>query len=260
MSATWDRKALMPRRSRIEEQGTFNHITARGSGRRQLFEDDGDKRHFADLLKKMSFEESCSIFAWCLMDNHVHILVQGAPGDLSKMMQRLLGAYAHWFNGHHGHIGHVFQGRYTSTPINEDDYFLAAVRYIHNNAHDMGIEDIGNYPWSSYKECISQDGEGICRASDTVAMFGGLDSFRRFHACTDEETGFVSLSRRRLSDAEGDAIASRICGERYRDTLPTLAVSDRNILLARLRLAGLSVRQIERLTGIGRGIVAKAKL
>ena len=255
-----DRNKLLPRRPRIEEQGTFNHVTARGSGRRQLFEDDRDKEHFSGLLKKVSFEEGCSVFAWCLMDNHVHLLLQGAPESISKMMQRLLSAYAHWFNGRHGHIGHVFQGRYASIPINEDEHFLAAVRYIHMNPYDMSIEDAENYPWSSYRECLSQADDGICRASDTIAMFGGVDSFRRSHDRTDESVAFVSLPRRRLSDAEGDAIALRICGERYRDTLPTLAVSDRNALLARLRLAGLSVRQIERLTGLGRGVIAKARL
>lgn len=248
----------MPRRSRKNEQGIYNHITVRGVGRRLLFEDDGDRRRFLFLLKNVSLEESCLIFAWCLMDNHVHLLVQAEAESISKMMQRICSAYSHWFNGKHGHVGHVFQGRYGSTPVMTDEHFLAAIKYIHMNPHDMGIVRPQDYPWSSYQEYLGR--KGICRLDVVLEMLGGTDAFVAFHDCSKEDVACVSLAHRRISDVEANVIAKRLCGIRYRDTLASLAASERNASLAHLKMAGLSIRQIERLTGIGRGIIANASL
>ena len=246
----------MPRKPRTETHGAYDHVTVRGSGRRQVFEGDGDREHFLELLHRVSAEEGCAIFAWCLMDNHIHLLLKGETKGISRMMQRLLTSYAHWFNGRHGHVGHVFQGRYDSMPIMTDEHLLSAIKYIHMNPRDMGIEDPSSYPWSSYRAyLLHPEGESY---HEIVDVFGGHEAFRAFHEDENEQVGFMLSSRRRLSDAEADMIAKRVCGQHYRDMLPEGSAAERGRQIAELRLAGLSIRQIERLTGIGRGVIAKA--
>lgn len=250
----------MPRGLRAQEQGAYNHVTARGSGRRQIFEDDSDKEYFIALLKRVALEERISIYAWCLMDNHIHLLLKGQIQDISKMMQRVQTSYAHWFNGRHGHIGHVFQGRFSATPIDTDEHFLLAIKYIHLNPRDMAIDEPLSYPWSSYRQYILQNDDGVCQYNEVLDILGGLNAFKEFHESEENDVDLLALSRARISDAEADRIAMRICGRHYRDSLFLLDPDERRSLLARMRIAGLSIRQIERLTGIGRGVIAKAKL
>ncbi len=134
------------RQRRYELSSNFIHVTQRGLGRRALFEDDVDKRRYLDTLKRMMSEYDASILAWTLMTNHVHLLMKTTSATLSRLMQRVGISYAQYFNGRHGHVGKVFQNRFSSKAIEIEDHLLATIRYIHRNAETAQRASTPDYP------------------------------------------------------------------------------------------------------------------
>lgn len=129
--------ANAPRRR--SETGVY-HVVVRGNGRQVLFYDDADRQAFLAMLARRTSDAGMSIWAWCLMSNHVHMLLEDQLNELSHAMQMLLTGYARYFNDKTGHVGHVFQQRFFSEPIESDRYLMAAVRYVHINPEKDGIE------------------------------------------------------------------------------------------------------------------------
>ena len=117
-------------KSRAKSESNIYHVMARGDGRQIVFENDKDRKLFLALLRKQK-AAGCTYFAWCLMDNHFHLVVQASLPVLSLMMQQIMSQYATSFNTRHQHTGHVFNQRFKSEPINDDSYFLTVVRYVH---------------------------------------------------------------------------------------------------------------------------------
>jgi len=248
----------MPRAQRQKSESGFYHIMVRGEGRRILFEDDEDRVVFLRLLSNALDQYGATAFAWCLMSNHAHVLAKVDPGNLPRMMQSLTSGYAVYYNKKHDHVGHVFGGRFNSKPIETDEYFLQVVRYIHMNPVEEGLTYTCMYKWSSY--CDFLDGTGFVDIAFVLEAFGGLDQFVSFHEGMEvERLSRPNMPRSRMSDDEARGVAKRLLGELSPTMLGGCAKSERDAAIARLRSAGLSVRQIERLTGIGRGIISRVK-
>lgn len=245
---------------------TASHVTLRGIGRRNIFEDDQDRRRFLKTLSIKLRDENVVVYAWCLMDNHVHILLSISSADLSRVMQRLGTSYAQYFNGRHGHVGRVFQNRFGTYSVESDAHLLTAVRYIHRNPLEADAKDLIDSPWTSFREITGYssdlEGRGIVDAQATLDLFGGLASFLEFHQRQDEHDDFVRVSAYgpRLDDANAREIAVRRYGDDFADAIIAMPKCERDRALAMLKIAGLSIRQIERLTGIGRKVVASARL
>lgn len=106
----------MPRQARRESNSGIYHVTARGAGRRRLFEDDKDRLRFVERLHTLPEKDGVRLLAWCLMDNHAHLLAQASVASLSYGLHRLATSYAHYFNGRHGHVGPVFQAAVSTAP------------------------------------------------------------------------------------------------------------------------------------------------
>ncbi len=252
------------RQLRHDLSSEYVHVTQRGLGRRLIFEDDADRRRFLKSLKEKATDSHVSVLAWCLMDNHVHLLVKARSADLSKMMQRLGTSYAQYFNGRHGHVGKVFQNRFSSWAVETDAHLLTVIRYIHRNAEDAGVATPQDYPWSSYREIIGEsvdiEGPGLCNVATTIRLFGSIDEFRKFHEIENEQDGFTRIDayRPRLSDDDAREIVTRHYGVEFSDRLASLPKQERDEALRLLKDLGISIRQLERLTGIGRGPIARA--
>ena len=123
----------MPRSSRKGSESDVYHVIVRGEGRKLLFEGDDDRLCFMRMLESALDRNAASVFAWCLMSNHVHLLVKCELSSLSRLMQGLAGGYAVYYNKEHDHVGHVFAGRFSSFAVDTDEYLMTAVRYIHFN-------------------------------------------------------------------------------------------------------------------------------
>lgn len=245
----------MPRCARVKSESGFYHVIVKGSGGQNLFEGAYDYRAFLELLAKACEKGGVHVIAYCLMSNHVHLLLEDAEGRLGEVMKSVLTGYAQRFNKLGDRVGHVFQQRFKSQPIEDEGYLLRAIRYIHNNPAKAGICAARDYPWSSYHEYV-----GVPVLVDTtlaLELCGGVEGFVAFSASEDEE-GYRFYERTRLSDAEARQLASGILGEIALTDLKALERGRRNALLFELKDAGLSISQIQRLTGIGRGVIARA--
>ena len=236
------------------------HVVARGTGRQLIFEDDDDRRMFLDLLAKALNRCRCELYAWCLMGNHVHLLVHAPMDSVSACMKQLLGTYSQWFNQKSGRVGHLFQERFKSEPIDTDAYLIMVVRYIHANPEKAGICDARTYPWSSYHEYAGSP--RLCETSFVLDAFGGPSEFARAGADGSEVTGCLDYAetgnpRLVLPDERALAFARDLLGIEPGD-LKSLPKRTRDGMLAKLKENGFSVRQVERITGVGRNTVARA--
>lgn len=158
------------------------HVIIRGAGRRILFEDDEDRRFLLGKLAQYKDKHDAIILAWCLMENHVHILLKCELADLTNLMRSLGTSFARYYNGRHGHVGPVFQDRFKSYPVEDDAYLMTLVRYIHMNPQRAGTCSYDAYPWSSYAEYV--DRSSICATDfvlDCFASFSRLSSFTKTH-------------------------------------------------------------------------------
>jgi REP element-mobilizing transposase RayT len=170
------------RKPRIEFPGGFYHVIARGNQRQNVFWDDGDRVRYLKLLGK--YLEACRfvLYAYCLMNNHVHLLIeQNDEYPLSKYMQRLQSAYTNFFNRKHGKVGHLFQGRYKSILVDKDSYLVELVRYIHLNPHRAGLENADKYPWTSHRQYLGKDQYPLApvKADKVLSVFSKMKPMAR---------------------------------------------------------------------------------
>jgi len=127
----------------------------RGIARMPLFYGDEDRIRFLDTLARMKQDQQYELYAYCLMDNHIHLLLKEGEETVQKSLKRIGVSYAYYFNNKFNRVGHVFQDRFRSESIEDDNYFLAASRYIHKNPVKVGIvKKAIDYPWSSFREYI----------------------------------------------------------------------------------------------------------
>ena len=142
----------MARPLRIEFPGAFYHVTTRGNARQDIFLDDEDRRQFLRVLDRVVSRFHLLLHAYCLMDNHFHLVVETPDGNLSKAMRQLNGVYTQAFNRRHGRVGHVLQGRFKSIVVDRDSYLLELCRYVVlNPVRARTTRKPDTYPWSSYR-------------------------------------------------------------------------------------------------------------
>ena len=144
----------MPRQSRIDAPGALHHIIVRGIERRKIFIDDQDRHDFIDRLENILEQTETGCYAWALIPNHCHLLLQTGTAPIATVMRRLLTGHAICFNRRHRRSGHLFQNRYKSILCQEDTYLLELVRYIHLNPLRaklvIDMDALGKYPFSGH--------------------------------------------------------------------------------------------------------------
>jgi REP element-mobilizing transposase RayT len=140
----------MARPPRLQASGTLHHVIARGNERREVFRDDRDREEYLERIAIYRGRFGFRLYAYCLMPNHVHLAVEQGSAPLSSFLHALQGAYTQSFNRRYGRVGHLFQGRYKSFLVDSERYFLALIRYIHENPVKAAmVREPHAYPWSS---------------------------------------------------------------------------------------------------------------
>ena len=172
----------MPETPRHRSELGYYHLTLRGNAKQIIFEARADYIHFLNLLKQYSESSGVVINAFCLMENHVHLLVCDKEAQIPKFMYNLAGSYAIWFNHKYKRTGHLFQGRYGCNAIESEYALLTVFRYIINNPKDAGICPSAEYPWSSYDRYGEPDS-----FVDTQIFEKHLGSFDGYKAFLDEK-------------------------------------------------------------------------
>ena len=147
----------MARPLRIEFPGGLYHLTSRGDRREDIYLNDADRQRWLDLLGEVCVRHNWLCHAYCLMDNHFHIVIETVDGNLSAGMRQLNGVYTQWHNRTHGRVGHVFQGRFKAIIVQRESYLLELARYVVLNPVRAGMcAAPEQWPWSSYLAMVGK--------------------------------------------------------------------------------------------------------
>jgi putative transposase len=177
----------MVRPLRIEFPGAVYHVTSRGNARQVIFIDDQDRGRFLDVLSMVVVRSEWLCHAYCLMENHYHLLIETPNANLSKGMRELNGVYTQGFNQRNRRVGHLFQGRYKAIIVEKDNYLLSLCRYVVLNPVRIGlVKRPEQWRWSSYRATIGLSKKPSFLTIDWVlSQFGvrrraAIEKYRRF--------------------------------------------------------------------------------
>ena len=169
----------MPTIKREWYPGASYHVTSRGNHRNDIFRDEEDFVYYLTLMKETLdyyTYDKYEIISYCLMDNHVHILIKTAEKPLGQFIGRLSSKYAKYYNKKYNYIGHLFQDRYFSEIIESDTQMLETSRYIHlNPVRAKMVETPNDYPWSSYSRYLGNKKEKFVCSNRILSYFKDKD-------------------------------------------------------------------------------------
>jgi len=162
----------MARKPRVEIEGAFYHVIVRGNQRQKIFRDNRDRLTYLERVEHYRQRYRFKIYAYVLMSNHVHLLLETGKTPLSKILQGIQFTYTQYYNRRYRTVGHLFQGRYKAILCDRDAYLLELVRYIHlNPARLKNPQRLAGYRWSSHWAYLGQKGPV---AVDTALVLGQL--------------------------------------------------------------------------------------
>ena len=262
---------IMTRKSREKSATGVYHVMMRGTNKQDIFEVTEDYLRFISILRSMVYpvDDSrrplpprCNIYAYCLMTNHVHLLIRELAEALASVIHRIATAYAHYYNNKYFRCGHLFQDRFKSEPVNDQGYFFTLLRYIHQNPMAAGLsKGIDDYEWSSWKEYAGYRGctSGFC---DIRAVLSQMPIHELHELVSDPLPKAAMIldldsGRKILSDEDVKVFLSSF-GLRQPADLQLYSRERRREILREAKLYGASIRQLVRLTGISFYIVKEA--
>ena len=247
----------MPRTARKMSASGIYLVILRGVDRQLIFNSADDRLRFLYELAHSRMASGCKLLAYCLMGNHVHLLIKEGEGGISSTIQRIATRYATWYNTKYDRIGHLFQERFKSEPVEDDSYLLTVLRYIHMNpVKACACAHPEEFPYSSYRDYLI--GEGITD-TDYVNQIISIEELIRFtEASNEDECLEVSENgRRHFIDDDAKKIIFDITGCSSVEDFMALSQEEQSEAVPLLLEAGLSIRQTSRLTGLSVGIVRR---
>jgi len=240
----------MSRRARVLSCTNVYHVMFRGVNKRQIFFDDEDHQYLIDTINRYKIISGYEVYAFCLMDNHFHLLIKIGQEPLGIVFRRIGDAYVFWYNKKYDRCGHLFQNRYRSEPVEDEQYLLHVWRYILQNPIKAGICKLPQeYKWSSALEYCY----GKACITDMAYIFGILgDNLKDYMQKNDEDEVWRNdHGRHRLSDKEALKIIQNDNMPEEKEKLPSW--------VKRQITAGISVRQLSRLSGITKNRIERMK-
>ena len=259
----------LPRIARTYSEVKVYHITIRGIDKQDIFLDEYDKHKFMSIIKETKEKYNYEIYSYCLMDNHVHLVIYDKEQKISKIMQSIEISYAFYFNMKYDRTGHLFQNRFFSKKIDDREYLKKVCRYIHQNPLKAGIEKTEKYKWSSYNEYTQSP--KIINNKLLLSVFSenieeAKQEFIKFHNANindDKETEIENMIEYELCERlTDDEIEKQIC--ELLDISNVREISKynteiRNEKLSKLRcFKNISISQLSRITGINRKMIERA--
>lgn len=247
------------------------HIMLRGNERKKIFLDDEDRSKFINILQRKQSETDLSFYAYCLMDNHVHLVLRENNNEISLIMKGIATSYAMYFNIKYRRVGHVFQDRFKSEAVEDEQYLMAVIRYVHYNPiKAFMVERPEDYRWSSYQwylvpeveEAEFMDAQYVLGTiSENLAL--AIIEFKRFFmeknddAFLDEDESSIHTLE------EGEAFLDKYIEKNWSGTNRDKIITDKNVrneVIRNLRThTKLPIVSIARLLGVNRGIVERVK-
>lgn len=259
----------MSRQPRKKSNNRVYHVIVRGANRQEIFHDDDDRIKFLDILYKVKIISGMKVFAWCLMGNHVHLLIKEEIESISVAMKRIGVSYANYYNCKYQTTGHLFQDRFKSENVETAKYLLTVTRYIHQNPVKAGI--VSTPPLWKWSSCQGYYGKFVyppdlldphyllnlfspntCTAQ---ARFKEFNEWINQDKCLEDQS-----DTRRLSDDEARVEIRKCIGELEIPQLKTLPKGERDKVLKRVkRIEGVSQKQAARILGVAVYFLYKVK-
>lgn len=260
----------MARESRQSSGTGIYHVMMRGINHQNIFEDIEDYYQFIitlDRIRKRYDDNgnpcgtNCIYYAYCLMSNHFHLLIREREESVGESIKRLASSYVYYYNRKYGRDGHLFKERFKSEPVNDMSYFTTLLRYIHQNPVKAGIVgNVKDYDFSSWRE-YEGTVDPVFQICDTRAVLDRIpigdlkawvdDLLSDDTHCLDVE----GTSRLRPSDDQVWALIRDRAGVTDSGAFQQLPNEIKKAILKELKEKGASHRQLERLTGVGRGVI-----
>lgn len=260
---------IMPRESRTPSGTGIYHVMMRGINHQDLFEDEEDYYQFLSSMDHARFQTNekgvvitnCVYYAYCLMSNHIHLLIRERDEPIGGTIKRIASSYVYYYNHKYMRDGHLFKERFRSEPVNDMEYFAILLRYIHQNpvkAHLVNrVED---YAFSSWHEYSRKETPlfSLCDTQTVLRRIPFLSLEEMVNSLVPDDLHCLDIedySKMRPSDDQVWNIILTITGVSNMGDFQRLGKPQRDLALIELRRQGASVRQLERLTGVGRGLI-----
>ena len=207
------------------------------------------------VLRK--YEPICGykLIAYCLMSNHIHLLIQPGKISLPRIFQRVIPSFVYWYNKKYERVGALFQNRFRSRPVNNSTQMLTVIRYIHQNPIKAAIcNHPGQYQYSSYRDYFDNDliDNSFVRSIVSDEFFFSYNCAENDDQCLD-----IDDERPRIKDERASKIMQRLSGCSNVAQFQQLDVKVRNEVLYDMWMAGISVSQANRVTGVSYGVIRK---
>lgn len=241
----------------------------RGNERKPVFLDEEDKKRFVDIMLQKKDGTASRLYAYCVMGNHVHVVIQEVEQPLERFMKRIGVTYAAYFNKKYHRIGHVFQDRFRSEAIEDEAYLLNVIRYIHKNPFGPERSPATNYPWSSYPSYMGHKEifPLLPEMEDILNQFSSnrnnaMQLFCEFHLAAETQCLFLDIVEGNGENAE-ELLKSFLQSRSM--VIGDLQKNDNQLIVAELiqtliSQSKISCRQIAQLIGINREKVRKMVL
>lgn len=250
----------MSRKPREFGSTGFYHVILRGNNKQNLFVDDADRKFFIKKLKQYSAELNIVVHAYCLMNNHVHILIGNVAenNSLSLLVQKIANSYVFYFNRKYDRCGHLFQGRFKSEPVLDDVYFKTVYRYILQNCEKAGLGKATQYRWNSFWAFKESGGTDFVDVKYISNLFGSRKELMKFVEQQETQNCMEYENMLIFSDDRAIKLIKKILRISSPYSLERLTIDEQICKCGILRKEGLSISQISRITGISRFIIRKA--
>lgn len=250
----------MARHTRQLAESGIYHVMLRGVNRDAIFLDDEDRERFLGALAAAKDASRCLVFAYCLMTNHVHLVLAARDEPIGVVVKRLGVRYVGWFNRKYGRVGHLYQSRFSSRPVDDDAYLVALLRYVWDNPVKAGLAACPEeYPWSSRRlvgrPSLLLDEQPLTRLLPT----GSLEAV----ATGELELPDVAITvpdPPRHTDAQAAELLRRLCGATSPGEFLGLESLARQGAIRDLRTQSVPYAQIARITGMSTTSVRRAHI
>ncbi len=249
----------LPRQAREKSSSGIYHLMLRGINRQNIFEDDHDRSKFIEVICHYKTISKYQMFAYCLMDNHVHLLMKETTEPISNTIKRISSSYVNWYNKKYDRCGHLFQERFRSEVVESDQYFITVLRYIHQNPIKAGmIKELEKYFWSSYHEYIVNS--VIVDTDFTLNLFSknreeAVNLLQTYIKQKNDDQCLEYQGKDSISDKDLLAYIREL-GFSHSSEVQKLNKEERNDIVRKLKkVQGTTVRQIARITGFSKSLI-----
>lgn len=253
----------MPRKARQKSSTKVYHVILRGNAKQDIFLDKQDYHKFLKEIYSTKEKYQYELYAYCLMTNHVHLILYDKNENLSKILQSLTVSYSSYWNKKYERVGHLFQNRFSSKSVETAGYLKNVCRYIHQNPLKAGIAKLEEYQWSSYQE-YRKTGK-LINKKQVLRLFSdeekeAIKEFRKFHEINviyDNMDDFMEYEMvEKLNDEQAKEYMIQILGLSNIQELANYSVTKRNKCIKKLKgTKGISKVQIARITGLSKKMI-----